>query len=256
MHDDASTLPDDTLLGHLTELRARLIRMILAVVLGMAVSYGFAEDIYRFLVAPLADAYGAERGRLIYTGLAEAFFSYLKLALYSGFVLSFPYLAWHIYGFVAPGLYKKEKYALIPFIALAPLLFGLGMALAYYGVFPLAWHFFLSFEANALPGSLPIELETRVSEYLSLVLQLMVAFGLAFQMPLLFMLLTRVGMLKAATLKKGRRYAIVIMVAAAAFFTPPDIISQIALALPLLILYEVSIMLCQWIQPKDPPCTT
>jgi len=239
-----------TLLEHLTELRARLIKMVVAVLLAMGICYAFSEDIYHFLVAPLADAYGGNRGRLIYTGLTEAFFTYLKLSLYAGIALSFPYLAWHMYGFAAPGLYRHEKRSLIPFVVLAPCFFALGMALAYYGVFPLAWQFFLSFEAAGSSGSLPIELETRVSEYLTLVLQLMLAFGLAFQMPLVLMLLTKVGVIQPESLKKGRRYAIVGMVVAAAVFTPPDIISQIALALPLLLLYELAILLCFWVQPE------
>ena len=241
----------DTLLTHLTELRQRLIRTILAILIGMGVAYGFAEEIYRFLVAPLANAYGEGQGRLIYTGLTEAFFSYLKLAFYAGFALAFPYIAWQFYAFAAPGLYKQEKTALWPFLLLAPFLFAAGASLAYYGVFPLAWQFFLSFEAAATPDALAIELETRVSEYLTLVLQLMLAFGLAFQMPIVLMLLTKAGLITPNSLKKHRRYAIVGMAIAAALFTPPDVISQIALAVPLLLLYEVAILLCQWVKPTE-----
>lgn len=244
----------ETMLEHLTELRARLIRIVVAVLAGMVVAYGFSGDIYRFLVAPLAQAYGGEPARMIYTGLTEAFFTYLKLAFYAGFGLSFPYVAWQVYAFIAPGLYKEEKRAMLPFFLLAPVLFAAGVAVAYYGVFPLAWKFFLSFEAAAVPGGLAIEMETRMAEYLALVLQLMFAFGLAFQMPVVLMLLAKVGVLTPDDLRKYRRHAIVGIFAVAAVVTPPDIISQIALAIPMMLLYELAIVLCRWVTPKEQSC--
>jgi sec-independent protein translocase protein TatC len=153
---------------------------------------------------------------------------------------------------VAPGLYRSEKKAIYPFIIASPFLFVMGAALAYYFIFPLAWQFFITFETPPGEGSLPIQLEAKVSEYLSLVMQMILAFGVAFQMPVLLTLLCRVGILSVETLRKGRRYAIVGMFVVAAVLTPPDIISQIGLAVPLLLLYEISILAAVWMAPKKP----
>ncbi|NTU77772.1 MAG: twin-arginine translocase subunit TatC [Alphaproteobacteria bacterium] len=236
------------LLDHLIELRKRLIYSLLAVGATTMVCYFLAPEIYAFLVHPLAQATEGEPRRLIYTGLTEAFVTYLKLALWAGCFLAFPVVAAQIWMFVAPGLYKNERRAFLPFLAATPVLFLLGAALAYYMVFPLAWKFFLSFEMPAAPGALPIQLEARVGEYLSLSMTIIFAFGLAFQLPVVLVLLTRAGLLTAAKLSQFRRYAVVLIFVVAAVLTPPDVISQISLAVPLMLLYEASIWAARWVE--------
>ena len=221
---------------------------LLAIMAGFAGCYFFAPEIYAFLVKPLAIASGGVPRRLIYTGLTEAFVTYVKLALWAGCFVAFPVIAAQLWLFVAPGLYARERRAFLPFLIATPILFLLGAALAYYVVFPLAWTFFLSFETPSSMGSLPIQLEARVSEYLSLSMTIIFAFGLAFQLPVALVLLTRVGLLSAAKLSAFRRYAIVIVFIAAAILTPPDVVSQISLALPLMLLYEISIIAARWVE--------
>jgi sec-independent protein translocase protein TatC len=231
------------LLDHLIELRQRLLRASVVFVVAFFACYYFAADIYDFLVQPLADVFdklGVSR-RLIYTALHEAFFTYLKVAFFAAFCVSFPYVAGQIWMFIAPGLYKKEKKVLLPFLVATPVLFFAGAALAYYFVFPMAWTFFLSFEAPAANGHLPIQLEAKVNEYLSLVMQLIFAFGLCFELPVLLTLMARFGMIGSKGLREKRRYAIVLAFIAAAILTPPDPISQIGLAIPIMLLYEISI---------------
>lgn len=236
------------LLAHLVELRKRLMWSLLAILLAFGLCYAFAPEIYGFLVQPLADVTEGEPRRLIYTGLTEAFVTYIKLALWAGCFLAFPVIAAQIWMFVAPGLYKHERRAFLPFLVATPILFLLGAAMAYYFVFPMAWKFFLSFEVGAGPGSLPIQLEARVSEYLSLSMTIIFAFGLAFQLPIFLLLLTRIGLLSAAKLAKFRRYAIVLIFIVAAVITPPDVISQVSLAVPLMILYEISVLAARWVE--------
>lgn len=241
------------LLAHLVELRRRLIYALVAVLAGFLVSYFFAPQIYAFLVRPLAEATGGEQRRLIYTGLTEAFLTYVKLALWTGSFLACPVIATQIWMFVAPGLYKNERRAFLPFLIATPLFFLAGAAMAYYMVFPLAWKFFLSFETPASVGGLPIQLEARVSEYLSLSMTVIFAFGLAFELPVILVLLTRVGILSAAKLAQFRRYAIVLIFIAAAILTPPDVFSQLSLALPMLALYELSIFGAKWVEKSRVP---
>jgi sec-independent protein translocase protein TatC len=239
------------LLEHLLELRNRLIWSIGALFVGFLVCYAFSEQIYQFLVHPLQIAYGNQTGRrMIYTGLTEAFFTYLKVAMWGGAMLAFPVIATQIWMFIAPGLYRQEKQAFLPFLVATPVLFFLGAALCYYLVFPLAFHFFLSFETSGANGTMPIELEARVGEYLDLVMKMVFAFGLAFQLPVALTLLGRVGIIGSAGLIRNRRYAIVGVFVLAAVVTPPDVISQISLAIPLLLLYEISVIAVKMVEKK------
>ncbi len=241
---------------HLLELRTRLLWSIGAFALAFAVCYYFSRSIYGFLAAPLANAlfeHGGGDRRMIFTALYEAFFTYLKVAFFGAVFFSFPMWATQLWLFVAPGLYRSEKRAIMPFLVASPFLFLAGAALAYYFIFPLAWHFFISFETPAGSGTVPIQLEAKVSEYLSLVMHMILAFGIAFQMPVLLTLLCKVGILNVDSLRKGRRYAIVGMFVVAAIITPPDIISQVGLAVPLILLYEVSILAARWMAPKPDP---
>ncbi|MEK6746920.1 MAG: twin-arginine translocase subunit TatC [Pseudomonadota bacterium] len=240
------------IIEHVRELKKRLVYCLLAFFVTTGISYYLAEDIYAFLVQPLADVFpDLSNRRLIYTSLTEAFITYLKLAMFAGFFLSFPIIATQLYLFLAPGLYKQERRALVPYLIAAPTLFLSGAAFVYYLIFPAAWQFFLGFESNGANGGLPIQLEPKVSDYLSLSMHLMMAFGLSFQLPVVLILLVRSGMVEIDTLKKGRRYAIVLIVTVAAFITPPDIFSQIALSVPLYMLYEISILLCRNMDKKS-----
>lgn len=236
------------LIYHLEEFRARLWKACCALVLGFGVSYYFSEQIYAFLVQPLANSYSDNGQRhLIYTNLAEAFITYVHLSFFAGFFLAFPVIAYQFYMFLAPGMYKTERNVIKPYLVISPVLFFLGAALAYYYIFPLAWKFFLSFESHK-PGGVPIQLEARVSEYLSLVMQVIMAFGLAFQLPVILTLLARVGLVNSVKLAKGRKYALLVIVIVAAFLTPPDMLSQIGLSIPLYLLYELSIIACRHIE--------
>ncbi|MDP6708222.1 MAG: twin-arginine translocase subunit TatC [Alphaproteobacteria bacterium] len=231
------------LIEHLIELRRRLLYSIIALTIAFAGCYFVAEEIYNFLVRPLADLMAGQEGRrLIYTGLHEAFFTYLKVAFFGAVCITFPIVAGQLWAFVAPGLYKNEKRAFLPFLFATPVLFTLGAALVYYLIFPLAWQFFLSFETTGGEGTLPIQLEAKVNEYLSLVMKLIIAFGLSFQLPVILMLMARVGLVTSEGLARKRKYAIVITFLVAAFLTPPDLISQVGLGLPILLLYEGSIL--------------
>ena len=217
------------LLDHLIELRTRLLRSAVAILVMIFACYYFAPAIYDFLVQPFADSYTdvGRDGRLIFTALHEAFFTYIKVAFFAAIFLSFPFISIQFWMFVAPGLYKHEKRALMPFLVATPILFFMGGALVYYFIFPLAWKFFLSFEAVGGAGTLPIQLEAKVDQYLSLVMRLIFAFGICFELPVVMTLLARVGL---------------------AILTPPDVISQIGLAVPTIALYEISIIAVKMIE--------
>jgi len=241
------------LLEHLIELRRRLIWSMVAFALCFIVSYYFADQIYYFLAKPLADILreqGHGEPQLIYTQLYEAFFTRIKVAFFGGAFLAFPVIASQIWLFVAPGLYRSEKRALMPFLAATPFLFFLGAALAYYFVFPFAWAFFASFQSDTGGGGVPIALLPKVSEYLDLVMKLIFAFGITFELPVLLTLLAKVGIISSTGLVRFRRYAYVGMFVIAAILAPPDVITQIGLAVPLIGLYEISIVAARFVEPK------
>jgi sec-independent protein translocase protein TatC len=247
----AETSQEMPLVAHLLELRRRLIYSLVAFILASLACYHFSRDIYAFLVKPLAEALQGEDRRLIYTGLTEAFFTYMKLALFAGGILSFPLVAAQVWMFIAPGLYKNERGAFLPFLVATPVLFLIGAAFVYYFVIPMAWKFFVGFESLGTQNNgLPIQLEARVGEYLSLVMTLIFAFGLCFQLPVLLMLMARAGLVSAASLAGKRRYAIVGIFVVAAILTPPDILSQFLLAIPLMGLYEISVFLVKLSEKK------
>ena len=237
---------------HLVELRSRILKCIIFLFITFIGCYFFADKIYNFLVVPYAEAVKNDNidRRLIFTALHETFLTYLKLAFFSAFFISCPIILIQIWKFIAPGLYKNEKLALLPFMVATPVLFLLGGMLVYYLIMPLAIEFFLSFEKIATPESLPIQLEAKVNEYLSLITRLIIAFGLSFQLPVLLTLLAKVGFVDAEYLRKRRKYIIIIIFSMAAVLTPPDPITQIGLALPLLLLYELSIFTVKIVEKK------
>ncbi len=241
------------LLDHLVELRTRLMWALAAFAVCFVVSYYFSDQIYYFLARPLADILretGSPDPKLIYTQLYEAFFVRIKVALFGGIFLGFPIIAAQLWLFVAPGLYRSEKRALLPFLAATPVLFVMGAALAYYFVFPMAWRFFAGFQTSTGGGGVPIELLPKVGEYLDLVMKMIFGFGLVFQLPVGLALMAKVGITSSAALRRYRRYAIVGMCVLAAVLAPPDPISMVLLALPLMALYEVSIIAASMVEPK------
>lgn len=236
------------LLDHLVELRGRLVRCVLALGLSFAVCFAFADDIFGFLVRPLTDAFPAGEGKLIYTKLYEAFFVELKVSLFAAFFVSFPILANQMWAFIAPGLYAKEKKAFLPFLLATPVLFVSGAALAYYVVMPTAFRFFLNFEGPR--GGLQMEALPGTGDYLSLVMQFILAFGISFLLPVLLLLLNRAGIVSRAQLVLARRYVIVGVFVIAAIATPPDVISQLMLAIPLMLLFESALLIMRFTEAK------
>tara|TARA_B100000123_G_scaffold268615_1_gene243505 strand:- start:688 stop:1458 length:771 start_codon:yes stop_codon:yes gene_type:complete len=248
-HDDK----DNSFVSHLTELRKRLINSFIFLIIFFIGCYFFAEHIYGFLVEPYASAVKNDdlNRRLIFTALQETFLTYLKVSFFTAFFVTCPFILMQIWKFIAPGLYKHEKIAILPYLVLTPILFFLGGVLVYYLIMPLAIKFFLSFESSGVSTNLPIQLEAKVNEYLSLVMKLIFAFGISFQLPVVLSLLARIGLVDSDFLKQRRKYVVVIIFAAAALLTPPDPITQIGLAIPLLILYELSIFSVKIIENRN-----
>ena len=228
-----------TISEHLLELRSRIIKSLIFFLLAFIISYINADKIYDFLLQPYVKDLGSDgvaNKRLIFTALQETFVTYLKLSFFSALFFSFPIFLIQIWKFIAPGLYSNEKKAILPFMIATPVLFLLGAFLAYQFIMPLAIKFFLSFESLTSQTSMPIQLEAKVSEYLSLIMIFMIAFGLSFELPVLLILL------------KFIMYIIVIIFIVAAIITPPDPVSQIGLAIPLMLLYEISILIIKYLE--------
>lgn len=248
--EDELKASEAPLIEHLTELRTRLIYSIIALAVLFILCFFVADQIYNFLLGPFVAAAGSpEAVRLIYTAPQEFFFTKLSVALFAAIFLAFPVIASQIYAFVAPGLYKNERMAFLPYLVATPVCFLIGAALVYYGVMPLALGFFLGMQQTD-PSGVSIEMVTRVSEYLSLIMTLLLAFGVCFQLPVILTLLAQIGLIGVDNLKAWRKYAIVAIVILAAFLTPPDPISQIGLAIPLLLLYELSVVAVRIVEKR------
>lgn len=227
------------LVDHLLELRTRLLRCVMVLVIAFGICLYFAQDIFGFLVKPLTSAFPDGGGRLIYTKLYEAFFVEIKVALFAAFFFSFPIIANQLWAFIAPGLYAREKRAFLPFLVATPFLFVLGASLAYFVVMPTAFSWFLGFSGER--GGLSMEALPGTGDYLNLVMQFILAFGISFLLPVLLLLLNRAGLVSREQLAGSRRYVIVIIFIVAAIITPPDVLSQLLLALPLIGLFESSL---------------
>ncbi len=248
MNINKSKLKEMSLIDHITELRKRLLWSFVYLIIVFIICFYFAENLFAFLAKPLVSLLDTENGQgFIYTALQEAFFTELKIAFFFALFFSFPLIAIQIWKFIAPGLYANEKTAFLPFLIATPVLFFVGGSMVYYIIAPIAWNFFLSYQ-NTNSTGIPIRLEAKMGEYLNLMMRFIFAFGLAFQLPVVITLLAKANLITYNSLKKFRKYAIVIAFLSAAFLTPPDPFSQISLALPIIFLYEISIYLVKIIQ--------
>ena len=233
---------------HFLELKNRILKIFLLYILAFSVCYYYKAKIFNFLLMPIAKLNPYYHHKIIYTGLTEAFFTYLKLAMHSSFLIIMPIIAYQIYNFLKPGLHKQERRIAFYTFSLAPILFWTGGLFVFYYVMPRAWQFFLSFEQTDI--LIPIILEARISEYLSLVLKLVFAFGLAFQLPIIMVILNILKIVKVQNLRNKRRLATVLIFVVAGIITPPDVISQFALAIPMILLYEISIIVCKLVESR------
>lgn len=253
MDTNNNSLTETPLLDHLIELRRRLLYAALSFLAAFCVAYYFAPEIFTLLTKPLVTSFeNIEGRRLIYTGLTEAFMTYIKVALFSAAFFSLPVIIIQAWLFVTPGLFSHEKKAFIPFLIAVPILFCIGALFAYFVVIPTAWKFFIQFETPAAIGQLPIQLEARMQEYLSLIMQLLLVFGISFQLPIILMLLAKLGIVERQSLAKKRKYAFLSIMIASAFLTPPDVMSMLFLSLPLYLLYEGSLQLLRFTQKTLP----
>lgn len=239
--------PQMTLIEHIRELRTVIFHSLLFILTLFIISLNFSQDIFNFLMTPLASIMSEVGGtkRMIYTNLTEGFFTYIKVSFFAAMIFSFPFILYQVWKYFSPAMYKSEKKNLAIIFLISPLLFTLGAVLVYEYIVPLAWKFLLSYQTTSAETLLPIELEARVSEYLSLIMKLILAFGFCFQMPVVLFILSRIGLIDDNTLRNNRKYGVVFIFILAAFTTPPDVVSQIGLAIPLLALYELSIYLCK-----------
>lgn len=253
--DDNDGPPGDRkmpLIDHLIELRQRLIWSALAFFVAFVVCYVFHKQIFSILVAPMNSLPHPEGRRMIFTAPTEAFFTYVKLAAWGAVCVSFPIVAGQLWKFVAPGLYQNEKSAFLPFLVATPFMFALGAAFLYFLILPYGLQFFASFEIpREAGGAVPIQFEAKMNEYLSFVMALILAFGISFELPVLLVLLCRVGILTPRQLAEKRRYAIVALVTFAAIVTPPDVFSQLALAIPMYVLYEAAIVIARFLEKPE-----
>jgi sec-independent protein translocase protein TatC len=247
--DDTIALPKYKLIEHLAELKFRLTIIAVFFILSFLISYYYSEYIFQFLLKPLAYIIGPQGRKIIYTGLAEAFFTYINLSAFTALLMSIPLIASQIYLFIKPALYSAERKIAMGVLFFSPILFFIGSVFVFYFVIPKAWEFFLSFEIKG--SEIPLLLEARISEYLSLVIKLVLAFGLAFQMPVVLVILALFGIISHESLRKKRRIAIVVNFIIAGIITPPDILSQVALAIPMVLLYELSIIACKYISNRS-----